>query len=175
MELNLILLRHGEALMDPDDFARPLSDNGQQQITALQGKKSRLPKPHRILVSDAKRARSTASILVAGDPMLSCIDFIPTLYLAEVSDLKACLSNAALKNPHQDPSSTFWVIGHNPGLSDLACELSKAHLSLGTGCAVWLQLRGEILQPLDHSSVWSIGLESPSRWRVALTLNSLMN
>ena len=116
----LMLLRHAKAVSEhaAGDFARPLSTRGieqmQQVAAALQAKGWY---PDFTLVSPAKRTLQTADILEKNTQVLHAITD-PTLYLATDDQICAAIAGAP------DDAERLLVIGHNPGISDLAAQLS---------------------------------------------------
>ena len=117
----LLLLRHAkaEAHTGPSgDHARGLSARGQEASGDMGAYLNRHgPVPDLILCSDARRARETMDgvlVVLDGGPK---VEIEPKLYLAE--------SDAILKRLRKvdDRFETVMIIGHNPGLEDLARDL----------------------------------------------------
>lgn len=134
----LTLIRHGQAVRfasEQTDHQRPLTGQGRTDIERLgQLLSAGCPKPDLVLASDACRTVETAELLAGSSPRLvleSC------LYLASLDDL--------LQRLQQLPSTVVhaWLIGHNPGLLDLAALLSADRItSLATGAAAHFQVIG---------------------------------
>ena len=116
----LILFRHAKA--EPrapggDDFDRPLAERGREDAAligrALAGQNLA---PDYALISPARRAAET---------WICCRDVFPRiraelnreLYNAGPEEIRACIEGVA------DRCDTLMVIGHNPGLHELAVEL----------------------------------------------------
>lgn len=118
----LVLLRHAKSdWSDPalHDRDRPLAARGQKAapVMAAQLAKLRLM-PDRVLCSTARRARETWDLIrptLAAQPEEV---FEPELYLAEPNTLLARIQ----KTPAR--ITTLLVIGHNPGLQELALQLA---------------------------------------------------
>ncbi|CAN7619342.1 SixA phosphatase family protein [Mesorhizobium sp. LjRoot246] len=118
----LLLLRHAKSSWDGpdlDDFDRPLAERG-LKAARLMGRElaARGWLPDLVLVSAARRTRDTWRLVAAELPTHPRIAFIEALYGASAKDI--------LSQVHQtDPScGSLLVIGHNPGLEDLARQLA---------------------------------------------------
>jgi len=118
----LVLLRHGEA--GPagalgSDFARPLTPHGRAQ--ALQAA-HRLQQAHcvpeSILASPALRARETAAIAAAHLERLQALRFEASAYPGTPEALLQLVGTLS------ERIGTLLLVGHNPGLSELACRLA---------------------------------------------------
>ena len=111
-------MRHGHAEDSADDFARELSPAGRAAATRTgRALEEAGFAPDRILTSSARRALVTAELVaracghrgaVVGDRALYLAS--PSQYLAALHRLRASTDNVLL-------------VGHNPGLSELAREL----------------------------------------------------
>lgn len=127
----LFILRHAQALSHHDDKQRPLSQFGQKQakhLAELLDEKN--IKIDFTLCSTATRTKETASIL-QNNHIFQKIIYSDILYLADLQHLYNelfCLDSAI---------DRALIIGHNPGLFNLAYELAKEtdenkhHLSKG--------------------------------------------
>jgi phosphohistidine phosphatase len=133
----LILLRHGQAEpaeIDAPDADRPLSARGKEEAhrTALSLQSAGLV-PELILLSPALRARETAELLCATMRIgADRVREIAALYLATPQVIRFHLQSVP------EYVRRLLLIGHNPGLSDLAAQLapSMSGLSLpGAGFA----------------------------------------
>ena len=131
--MHLTLLRHGLAAMisPTGDFARELETRGwdQARAAAVVLQQSGLPLPDRILCSPAMRTRQTAARVMqelALDEALLQLD--QRLYLASAETLLEVVGE------QRDPRHLL-LVGHNPGLSELALRLGGALRSgeLATG------------------------------------------
>ncbi|MER8371853.1 histidine phosphatase family protein [Mesorhizobium sp. M1406] len=118
----LLLLRHAKSSWDDpalDDFDRPLTDRG-LKAAHLMGRElaARDWLPELALVSPALRARDTWRLVAAELPAHAQVALPDALYDASAADI--------LSQIHQvDPSGgSLLVIGHNPGLEDLANQLA---------------------------------------------------
>ncbi|MBZ9669283.1 SixA phosphatase family protein [Mesorhizobium sp. ES1-3] len=118
----LLLLRHAKSSWDDpdlDDFDRPLDERGLTAARlighelAARGWLADLA-----LVSPAMRARDTWRLVAAELPVHPRVAFAEALYDASAADILSEIRKA-------DPSSgCLVVLGHNPGLEDLAKQLA---------------------------------------------------
>ncbi|TIN30428.1 MAG: histidine phosphatase family protein [Mesorhizobium sp.] len=114
----LLLLRHAKSSWDdPDlhDFDRPLAERG-VKAARLMGRElaARGWLPDLALVSAALRTRDTWRLVAAELPAHPQIVFAKALYDASAADILSQIRQA-------EPSGgSLLVIGHNPGLQDLA-------------------------------------------------------
>jgi phosphohistidine phosphatase len=121
MVKRLYLLRHAKAVTaDPraDDFARELTVRGMHDAAEMARylRKNDM-RPDVILVSGAARTRQTAELVLR--EIEARADYRDTLYLAEAGKILAQLQGL--------PASTAsaMVVGHNPGLENLATYLAR--------------------------------------------------
>jgi phosphohistidine phosphatase len=125
----LLLLRHAAAEPGHDiaDADRRLTPAGRQAAASLAERLSR-PPPALVLCSPARRAIETAELagLDAG------ID--EQLYLAGAATLLERLRSV------DDAIRSVLVVGHNPGLEDLATVLSGRRIPLGTASVAALDV-----------------------------------
>jgi phosphohistidine phosphatase len=118
----LILLRHAKSSWKSGalgDVDRPLSERGDRDAPRM-GKrlKARHARPGLLLASHATRAQRTAKLVARalGRPADS-IATVESLYLAEPAAILAAVA------AQDDAHSCLVVVGHNPGLTDLANQL----------------------------------------------------
>lgn len=117
----LLLLRHAKSSWDPPtlpDRDRPLNPRGLRAAAAMrQAMRDLGLEPDMILVSTARRTMQTLEALEPFDatPLVEPMD---SLYLANPFQLTAAL--------HSVPETvrSVLVIGHNPGMHDLALHLA---------------------------------------------------
>lgn len=120
----LLLLRHAKSSWDEphlSDHARPLNVRGRLAAAAMAREMRRLGLlPDLVLVSSARRTLQTLSALEPWDapPRIVPLD---ALYLAPASDLLDALHGAV------STARCVMLVGHNPGLHDLAMLLAGAH------------------------------------------------
>ncbi|WP_426011239.1 SixA phosphatase family protein [Caulobacter sp. DWR2-3-1b2] len=144
----LILMRHGKAeqhAASGGDFERALAPRGQSDA-ALMGKvlaKAGLA-PDLALVSSARRTRETWD---AAGPAFPKARAEPRrdLYHAEAQDVLAAIREGA------PDSGTVMVVGHNPGLHELALRMA---MGAAADPALLAKLRGKF--PTSTVAVFSI-------------------
>lgn len=117
----LLLLRHAKSSWEgktASDRDRPLNERGLRNAARMAREMHRLGlEPDMILVSPARRTMQTLEAL---EPWadLPLVEPMETLYLADVPDLLGALHGVA------ETVRSVLVIGHNPGLHDLAVALA---------------------------------------------------
>ena len=121
----LLLLRHAKALGaagpagEAGDHARDLSERGLRDAMALGGTmRQRELKPDLVLVSSALRTRRTLEMLEPFEGPAPAVVPADRFYLAEADELLAALHEVP------DTIGILLLIGHNPGLHELASYLS---------------------------------------------------
>ena len=116
----LILMRHGHAEENRDDYPRVLSERGR---AAARRSGEELAQaglvPGHILTSSAPRALETAEIVAQSSGYQGAIQQDRALYLAAASRYRSALQEL----PAQ--LSSVLLVGHNPSLSELAQELGR--------------------------------------------------
>ena len=117
----LYLLRHAKARKieaGEDDIARPLIRRGREAAARLAGwLAGQQPLPTSILCSPSARTRETFEIV---RPALGVVDvdFDARLYGASTQALLAAIARL----PHE--AAAAMIVGHNPGLEELAVDLA---------------------------------------------------
>ena len=120
----LLLLRHAKSSWDDpqlSDHARPLNLRGRQAAHRMaQAMRNLGLAPDVVLVSSARRTLQTMEALEpwADTPLIEPLD---ALYLAPATDLLEVLRRVA------PMARCVLLLGHNPGLHDLAMMLAGAH------------------------------------------------
>ncbi len=119
--LTLSLFRHAKSSWDDPklkDHDRPLNERGLRDAPRM-GAFIATQKliPDRILCSTAARTRATLALASATWPKLPVVTFDKALYLADWDKLLRRLQDA------REPAAHMMLIGHNPGLQDLAATL----------------------------------------------------
>ena len=122
--LTLSLLRHAKSSWDQtnlDDFSRPLAERG-QKTAPLMGAyliENDL-RPDLILCSAAVRTRATLDLVMPSfEPAPPALVYEEGLYLASASQLLNRLHSISAR------WTKVMMIGHNPGLHDLALSLTR--------------------------------------------------
>jgi len=124
----LILFRHAKAeprTLGGEDFDRPLADRGRHDATLVgQALAQAGLAPDMALISPARRAAETWIHAKEAFPRIRA-ELDRNLYNASPEDIRDAIDRVA------DRSDTLMVVGHNPGLHELAVELlvdaSAAH------------------------------------------------
>jgi len=117
----LILMRHGKAerhAASGGDFERALADSGRADA-AVMGKVLAQAGivPDLMLVSSARRTRETAERVAPNFPKAR-VELLRDLYHADPEDVVQALED------HGDGAGAMMVVGHNPGLHELALRLA---------------------------------------------------
>jgi len=116
----LILLRHAKAEGDApsgDDFDRALAPRGQREARAVAAKMAALGlHPDVALVSPALRTRQTFEAVDEALPGAQA-HFDRSLYNADAGALRQLAQEAG------EDAGTVLVVGHNPGVQELAVRL----------------------------------------------------
>jgi len=123
----ITLLRHAKSDWNSptrSDFDRPLNDRGQRDAPRMgQQLLKRGLHPQLVLSSPAVRAITTARIVAA---QLGCsasaIQTVDALYLASPKQILQVL------NKHAAKQTDVLLVGHNPGLTDLANLICDARI-----------------------------------------------
>jgi phosphohistidine phosphatase len=119
----LLLLRHAKSLWDDpklSDHARPLNARGRASARSMRAAMHELGlSPDLVLVSSARRTLQTLESLLPWDdaPLIEPMD---ALYLASASAMLDVLHDVA------ETVRSVLLIGHNPGLHELAMTLVGA-------------------------------------------------
>ena len=119
----VILLRHGKSSWSDStlaDIDRPLAPRGERASRELAKyiRRKRI-RPALVLCSSALRTRQTLEAVEASLGKRCVVEVVPQLYAASEQELLERLQ--ALP----EPVSSVMLIGHNPGLHDLALVLAS--------------------------------------------------
>lgn len=118
----LILMRHGKAerhAQSGGDFERALAETGQADALVMGGVLAEAGfTPDLMLVSSARRTRETAERVVTHFPSLVRVEHLRDLYHADPEDIVRAVED------HAETASTVMVVGHNPGMHELALRLA---------------------------------------------------
>lgn len=124
----LLLLRHAKSAQDDPslpDHARPLNKRGHQAAAAMrEAMRSLGLAPDVVLVSSALRTMQTLAALEPWDetPLIEPMD---SLYLAPPQRMLGVLREIA------ETARSVLLIGHNPGLHELAVQLAGEQAIIG--------------------------------------------
>jgi phosphohistidine phosphatase len=120
----LILLRHAEA--EParpgaGDIDRALTDRGRlEALTAAEVIATVQLHIDEVLASPALRTRETADLVAGRLNLAAPVNQVAALYLGAPNALLLALQNC------RPTTQTLLMIGHNPGISELAHRLARA-------------------------------------------------
>ena len=123
-EHQLIIMRHAKSdwsEVDRSDFDRPLTARGRKAAKLMSNWLKQKQYPiDRIICSPALRAKQTCQLVSKelGIPQNSIL-WETGIYEASLNNLRS------LVNQHSEGIHTLLIIGHNPGLDQLLCYLSK--------------------------------------------------
>lgn len=117
----LILMRHGKAerhAQSGGDFERALADSGRADAAVMGQVLARTGvAPDLVLVSSARRTRETAERVAPNFPTAR-FEHHRDLYHADPEDIVQVIET------HGESAATVMVVGHNPGLHELALRLA---------------------------------------------------
>ena len=138
----LFLMRHGKAETHRSglrDFDRCLAQRGGENARRQALRVS--PSPHQhMLVSNAMRTLQTAEMLHAGwrknNPQS-----LPSLEIKEQGYLAPADIWMGLIQMTEPSIQGLWIIGHNPGISDLVTQLTGDYLGMATADIVHIHLQ----------------------------------
>ncbi|MCU0759298.1 MAG: histidine phosphatase family protein [Steroidobacteraceae bacterium] len=162
--LRLTLVRHGRAEQQAPgqlDFDRALDRRGVAEVAGMAQRcleSGRLP--DRLRASAALRTRQTAETFArvlsipAGD-----VSFERGLYLAEAGELLALLRATPPDTRH------LMLVGHNPGIGDLAHQFAPAARLAGfeTAATCTIRLEARMWRDLRPGEALEVQYDSPAR------------
>jgi phosphohistidine phosphatase len=126
--LTLTLLRHAKSSWDDpalDDYDRPLAKRGKKAAPEVGAALAAMGlRPDLVICSGAVRARATLDLVLAklGAPVPEVV-FDDSVYLATPETLLARLNRIGPSETGETPRSVM-LVGHNPGLEELALLLA---------------------------------------------------
>ena len=131
MPKRLILLRHAKSAWDNPsiaDFERPLSNRGRKAAPVVGAYLARRNLvPGLVLASSAKRAIETLDLVSAGWQSKPVVRKLKSLYLAMPREMLKRLQTAG------NEFASVMLVGHNPGIADLANWLTNEGDAAGRG------------------------------------------
>jgi phosphohistidine phosphatase len=157
----LTLMRHANAQWkDPQisDFDRPLNRRGISEAEAMSRRLIDLKLiPTIMLVSSARRAQQTADIVareLGVAPRNIRTD--ESLYLAAAEDILRVIQTTGPRIPH------LMIVGHNPGISELANLLAPAaHIEMATAAMCSLTFDARTWSDVTAGSLRDVRSEAP--------------
>jgi phosphohistidine phosphatase len=136
MKKHITLLRHAKSSWDnpsTDDFDRPLNQRGEDNAPEMGHRlAARSIRPSLIISSEANRAITTARVIARaiGYPA-EFIHPVRELYLASAGTILKILAHEGKRY------NDVMIVGHNPGLTDLANMISDARIDNIPTCGVF--------------------------------------
>jgi len=129
---HLLVVRHGPAAgkaAGGSDRERPLTPEGRLTVESLASRlRAEAPPPDRVLCSTARRAQETLDILLREERPRE-LDLEEALYLADAPSLLRRLRELP------DDAGSVLLVGHNPGLQELAALLGGEAIAAGLPAA----------------------------------------
>lgn len=126
---SIIIMRHAKSdwnTQSLSDFDRPLNKRGTKDAPRMaQWMANQKLKPDLLICSPAQRARQTATEVIKHSKLDDAsVVFDKRMYLASVNTLLSIIREV------DDRYRTIMLIGHNPGLENLAIQLTHDELPL---------------------------------------------
>ena len=146
-----MILRHAQAAGDVSgtgDFSRPLTESGTLHARKVaQYISAHLDLPENILCSPARRTRETLAPLLQNNPELENVaHFVPQIYNAPFETLVSLLDFTFAEKDRA------LIVGHNPGIGQLASELIS-----GSTERSFSAMPAGTLVVIDFDPGWGIG------------------
>jgi phosphohistidine phosphatase len=170
--LTLSLLRHAKSSRDDAtlaDFDRPLSERGQRDAPRMGTWLASASVPELVLCSTARRTQQTLALMRPALPATVKVKLTKTLYLAEANVLVKAVRAAPPEVRH------VLLIGHNPGLEDMARELiGKGDAALRAALATKFPSAGCAVVTFEAKTWREIGPGQGTlvRWMTPKTLST---
>ena len=141
MRRRLILMRHAKSSWKsdaPSDHTRPLNKRGRRAAPAMGRHLEELGwVPDLIVSSDAVRTKETCSLMTEAMEATPEQRYERSLYHAGITEIGAVLRTV-------DPTiPTVLLLGHNPGWSVAATDLTDVSVDLKTADAALLEIEAE--------------------------------
>jgi phosphohistidine phosphatase len=149
-------MRHAKSSWDDpklSDHARPLNPRGRQAAATMRRAMAELGlAPDLVLVSSARRTLQTLEALEPWDdtPLIEVMD---SLYLASATQMLQVLNGVA------ETVRSVLLLGHNPGMHELAVMLTGAHGAPGGKSAISRLVEGyptAALAEFDIAGPWHL-------------------
>ena len=170
MPKRLILLRHAKSAWDNPsiaDFDRPLSNRGRKAAPIMGAYLARTGMvPSLVLASSATRALETLDLVIAGWPSKPAVRKLKSLYRAMPREMLRRIQAIG-----REPDRVM-VIGHNPGIADLAnwlCAQGNAEQRAGlarkfpTGAVAVLEFDVEDWSEVDAETGRLVDFATPKQ------------
>ncbi|MCO5060350.1 MAG: histidine phosphatase family protein [Rhizobiaceae bacterium] len=149
----LLLFRHAKSSRDDAglrDYDRPLAERGLRDAPRMGDEIARRGwVPDITLVSAARRTRATWMLASKAMGAEVPVTFLDSIYEAEWQTLLAALRAV-------DPAiNTALMVGHNPGMEDLALELAGGHSSPAALEALGTKFPTAAVARLEFDGQWA--------------------
>lgn len=148
----LLLLRHAKSSWGDSslaDFDRPLAPRGVKAATRMGRELARRGwLPTLALVSPAARTEQTWALASAELPLELAAKFPEALYEASAGRILAVIGKAS------ETANTLLVLGHNPGLGDIASGLAGAGSDTGSLTRLREKFPTAALARFDFDGAW---------------------
>ena len=145
----LILLRHAKSDWSgtEPDHRRPLTKRGRRQAAEAGAWLAAHADIDLAVISTAERARSTWALAAAELSTTPAVHFDERAYAASARTLLGLVQELS------DEVATVVLVGHNPGLEDLACDLAGQSLRMPTSA----------LAVFTHTGAWAEVATAPAQ------------
>lgn len=141
MNKKLYIIRHAKSDWDNNltDFDRPLNARGRKDAPYIGDYLAKHHEsPQKIISSPAKRAITTAHLISNKlNYPLTNIHTVEDIYHASEQTILNEISQVS------DDTNILYIFGHNPGLSNMASNLTELPIELKTCCVAILELQVE--------------------------------
>lgn len=143
----LVVLRHAKSAWPEgmDDADRPLADRGRRDApVAGTWLREHVPGIDVVVCSPALRTIQTWHLVAGRLDTKPVFRAEPRIYAASVRDLLSVVHDLP------EDATTALLIGHNPGVTELVWELSRAEFGLKTAAIAVLRGEGDWLAVAPH-------------------------
>lgn len=159
----LFIIRHAKSSWEDetlDDFDRPLNNRGFKNAVFM-GKllKKKDTNPDLIISSPALRTTITSQIIVNEIDYKKTIIFEPSIYEANENILKEIIKNL------KDGNNIVFLIGHNPGLSNLVGLLTSKNEDIPTCGIIEIDFQTNSWSEISKENSKLISFEYPKKYK----------
>jgi phosphohistidine phosphatase len=138
----IAIVRHAKSdqVAGLTDHARPLSDRGRREAPELARKLRALGwAPRVVLSSDSERTRETWACMAPELPAPAHVEYFRSLYHAERDAAVEALATLADDEQTDGGRGVIYLVGHNPGWSELVSDTSGVSTEMKTANAALLE------------------------------------
>ncbi len=159
----LFIIRHAKSDWEDsnlDDFDRPLNEKGLKNAPFM-GKvlKNKNIKPDLIISSPANRAYTTAELIaneVGYDKVITPNQYIYDAYVNTLQELITYI---------QDDKDVVFLVGHNPGISALACILCGMKEDIPTCSIIEVDFHTDSWITASRENSLLVSFEYPKKYK----------